>query len=121
MVPTVRKGWLLIAVLATALLLVAWGPPVVHGWHLGYNAATDSSCETLLGVQWCGGPSPATREAEVQTREAAERQPEVEEGRRHEAEARGRELREEAERPKREAEERRRTQREVLESEGKSP
>lgn len=49
-----EKPIVLAIVLIVLVLAIAWIPPIVQGWHLGYNSATDHYCETRLGLQWCG-------------------------------------------------------------------
>jgi hypothetical protein len=45
---------LTITVVTVAVALaVAWLPPTINGFHLGYNSATDNACETWAGLQFC--------------------------------------------------------------------
>jgi hypothetical protein len=53
---------LIVAVILVGAAL-AWGPPIVRGWHLGHDFWTDSSCETRLGLQWCGRATSTTEAA----------------------------------------------------------
>jgi hypothetical protein len=116
------------AVLIFVLLVIAWGPPVWSGWHLGYTGATDNACETRLGLQWCGhrepeaqagtsssAPPPGSSWWNGGKREAEER------AKREEAATAQHRRQEEAEQPKREREQAARSHREGLESEGKAP
>ena len=48
------KMVLVLLALVVVVLGLACGPPVVRGWHLGYNSLTDNRCETRVGLQWCG-------------------------------------------------------------------
>jgi hypothetical protein len=105
---------------------IAWGPPLVAGRHLGYNAGTDYGCETRLGLQWCWDTQPEAQAApatsSTSTFTPPPPSPEAEEKRkREEAAVEQRRQREEAEQPKREAEARKQGERESLESEGKTP
>jgi hypothetical protein len=122
-----RIGRLLIT-LAIVVAAIAWLPPLTGGFHLGYNSATDTACETRLGVQWCKhsataeeSPGAQSAAAASETREAdAKRSREEAAAERSSEEvARAREAREEAGQPQREAAERKRNEREALESEGK--
>jgi hypothetical protein len=57
--PDLKVFWdakmiLLLLLLLAVFLMLAEGPPIVRGWHLGRDPWTDNACETRLGLQWCG-------------------------------------------------------------------
>jgi hypothetical protein len=64
-----KIGAVVAAVVIAAWVALTW--PGFHGYHSGYNAATDNVCKTWLGQQYCRH---VTTEAELRERAAHEQE-----------------------------------------------